>query len=77
MRTLKTPFQIDARGGLAYTISTQDVVERTATLVAMRKTERISCDTTTLVTFSSRWSFMMSRVMVPVVSGSRPDVGSS
>lgn len=28
MRTLKTPFQIDARGGLAYTISTQDVVEQ-------------------------------------------------
>src|SRR5207253_4708241 len=45
-----------------------------ATLLPMRKDERISCDTTTLVTPSSRGSFMMSRVIVPVVSGSRPDV---
>ena len=40
-------------------------------------TERMSCDTTTLVTPSSRCSFMISRVIVPVVSGSSPDVGSS
>ena len=49
----------------------------TGEAVAILNTERMSCDTTTLVTFSSRWSFMISRVIVPVVSGSSPDVGSS
>jgi ABC-type transporter Mla subunit MlaD len=49
----------------------------TATRVAMRNTDRMSCETTTLVTSSSRCSFMMSRVIVPVLSGSSPDVGSS
>ena len=45
--------------------------------VAMRNADRMSCETTMLVTFSSRWSFMIRCVIVPVVSGSRPDVGSS
>src|SRR5690606_4427596 len=48
-----------------------------ATRFATRKPARMSCVTSTDVTFSSRWSFRIRSLMRPTVSGSRPAVGSS